>query len=1200
MPDSSITEPSGTVEAAFLRATHRLLTPPAIALYYLAFGWMWILVTSGLAFAASGSREYRPFLIELAKGLIFIAMTASLLYMLMREAHRKLASARADAAQTAERYEMLFMLNPHPMWVYEVEALRVLNVNEAALRRYGYTRQEFLELKITDFRPPEDVRLAMEVARRQPATPSYAGEWRHLTKGGELIHVEVQSREISYHGKRCRLCTATEITKRVRLEQERAASEQLLRSERDFSRAVLETSGALVMVLDREGRIESFNHACEQATGRSLEEVKGRAFWDTLLPPPAIERVKAVFAGLVSRTGTELCEAMLLGADGGARTIQWSHTVLTDPGGRTRHVICSGIDVTEARQAELQARMTAQRLEFAVEAAGMGAWQWIADTDQTIRVGSAWEGLLGGARDAKGETFVSMVHPEDRAKVVGASDEAMRSGKAFDIEYRLIRPDGREIWVSDSAMPVLNGPGQSASLFGISRDITTFKLAHAELDASQRRLREVFDAVIDPLWDWDVRTDRTTFSPGWEQLIELSAGEYDPSLHTWESRVHPEDLEVVRPQLREVLAGRRDLYEAEYRLRAASGYKWVLSRGRVVERDGSGHAVRMVGGIADITARRRAEEALRLSEENYRRIVETATEGIWIIDAEGLTTFANAKMAEMLGDTAQGMLGKSMYEFAGEDERQIAEANLERRRVGISEPHDFRFRRRDGTDLWAIVSTHAIHDPKRGFLGALAMVTDITARKQEEQRRERLERDQEALLQRLQLMLDRMPVGCILCDPEMRITYLNAAAESIFGFSLSQIAGKTPLEVIVPPAARPEVEEVFARVAGGDMHAHGTFENTHRSGEVITCQWLNTPLFTPVRGFEGVLSMVQDITERQRAEGALRKSEREYRSLFELASDAILIFDPFTEHILDANQRACEMYLMPREQLVGMDLRDLAAVPKQGRERIRQTLTLGRVEGYETVHRRGDGTDMVLVVNAAAVEFGGKPAILTINRDVTERHKAERRQNLMMAELDHRVKNNLAAVLSVADQTMRTSGTIKEFGDAFTGRIRALARMHGVLARSRWVGARLRDLISQALEAYLIAGGQVDADGPEVLLPARAASPVAMALHELATNAAKYGALSTPGGIVSIRWTPVLDARGDHAVKLVWKEHGGPPVTPPVRRGFGTELIEGGIAYELHGSVTLEFQPDGVRCEIIIPLKEDEQPWVTVTPEPSP
>lgn len=203
-----------------------------------------------------------------------------------------------------------------------------------------------------------------------------------------------------------------------------------------------------------------------------------------------------------------------------------------------------------------------------------------------------------------------------------------------------------------------------------------------------------------------------------------------------------------------------------------------------------------------------------------------------------------------------------------------------------------------------------------------------------------------------------------------------------------------------------------------------------------------------------------------------------------------------------------------------------------------------------------------------------------VSADVTQRKQAEERQNALIAELNHRVKNTLASVQSIALQTSLSTRDPAEFVAAFDGRVRALVGAHDLLAANAWQAASLWDVVSRTLAPYFARDGadeRVAYSGPPLRFHPEAAVTLHMALHELATNAVKYGALSTPVGTVSVTWT--VDRERDPAVvEIVWREQGGPPVAAPTQRGFGANLLERGLARELGGSVEMRFEPQGLVC----------------------
>ncbi len=214
---------------------------------------------------------------------------------------------------------------------------------------------------------------------------------------------------------------------------------------------------------------------------------------------------------------------------------------------------------------------------------------------------------------------------------------------------------------------------------------------------------------------------------------------------------------------------------------------------------------------------------------------------------------------------------------------------------------------------------------------------------------------------------------------------------------------------------------------------------------------------------------------------------------------------------------------------------------------------------------------------------GAVSGILWQGTDVTDRVLYAARQRLLLDELNHRVKNNLAAVQSVAAMTARGSENLLAFQRDFQARLAALARTHDVLARNAWEATDLRALLSAALRPF--GEERIALRGPEVMVSARQASALGIVAHELAANAAKYGALSTEGGRVEVTWDEVPGEGDRRALRFEWREVGGPAVAgPPERRGFGSRLIERSAATDLGGAVRLDFRPEGLRCSIEAPL----------------
>jgi len=245
------------------------------------------------------------------------------------------------------------------------------------------------------------------------------------------------------------------------------------------------------------------------------------------------------------------------------------------------------------------------------------------------------------------------------------------------------------------------------------------------------------------------------------------------------------------------------------------------------------------------------------------------------------------------------------------------------------------------------------------------------------------------------------------------------------------------------------------------------------------------------------------------------------------------------------------------------------------------------VYGEEAIAERPDGTRRWFAPYPTPLRdrSGRLTGAINMLVDITERKEAERRQKLLVDELNHRVKNTLASVQSLVVQTAKTARTVEEFRHSVEGRILAMSGAHDQLSQRSWVDADLGDLLRSCLKPYL-SKGNLAVHGEAIAVPPRAALMICMATHELATNAAKYGALSSETGRVDVSWG-VDVTESNRALHLRWVERGGPAVTAPERKGFGTRLLERGIQAELHGTTTINFMPSGLECEFTIPLNDD-------------
>lgn len=336
----------------------------------------------------------------------------------------------------------------------------------------------------------------------------------------------------------------------------------------------------------------------------------------------------------------------------------------------------------------------------------------------------------------------------------------------------------------------------------------------------------------------------------------------------------------------------------------------------------------------------------------------------------------------------------------------------------------------------------------------------------------------------------------------------------------------------------------------------------------------------------GETDLLQRAREMQAANQSLLRETQDLRDLFMQAPGFMaLLAAPDLRFVL---VNSAYQQLIGHRAVIGRTVEEaLPDVRDQGFVELLQTvltrkephvgramsLRLKRAEGGEIEERFVD-----FIYQPILSVDGVVSAVFVEGSDVTDRVLAERQQKLLLDELNHRVKNSLAIVQAIAHQTLRSSPEPEGFRTAFEARLLAMAKTHDLLTATSWRSASLRDVLLAELGPY--GSNHYRLEGPPVSLSPPEALAMGLVVHELATNAAKYGALSSPDGCVRVDW-----ASEGGRLRLVWRENGGPPVSAPTRRGFGSRLIERSLAGALDGTTRLEFRPHGLTCHLDLPLR---------------
>jgi PAS domain S-box-containing protein len=503
---------------------------------------------------------------------------------------------------------------------------------------------------------------------------------------------------------------------------------------------------------------------------------------------------------------------------------------------------------------------------------------------------------------------------------------------------------------------------------------------------------------------------------------------------------------------------------------------------------------------------------------------------------------------------------------------------------------------------WYDVFAYRIGNPEHRRVALL--FDDITERKLAEDARRESE-------ERLRQVQEAARIGSFEFDRRSNKAIASPEYLELYGLPQNR-SGFFSYEdwiALVHPDDRPRIE-AETREAVAD-HARHQLDYEFRIFRADTgeMRWITarTKLIRDANGrFVRSLGAQWDVTAEKDAEVALRESEERYRSFIAHSSEGIwlLEFDPPLDtslpveaqvelayrngRFVECNDAMAAMYGLTRaEDLIGKTLEfPLPSSDPQARAFLTGVISSGySLAGVESVELDAAGNRKQFDNSMTGIiEDGHLKRLWGIQRDITDRKQAEEQRTLLIHELNHRVKNTLATVQSIASQTLRNAPTMRDAKEALEGRLIALARAHDVLTRESWEGAELKEIVGQALAPYGSLGeNRLHVSGPEIRLTPRIALALAMALQELATNAVKYGALANATGEIRITWN-VEPARPSPRLHLRWEESGGPPVQAPSRRGFGSRLIERSLSQELNGIARIEFRPTGIVCTVDAPL----------------
>ena len=493
-------------------------------------------------------------------------------------------------------------------------------------------------------------------------------------------------------------------------------------------------ANAPIIVWDPQFRITRFNHAFEFLTGRSESDVLGQSL-EILFPPALAENSMAQIRKTSIGERWESVEIDILHRDGSVRTVLWNSATLFEPDGQTSlATIAQGQDITERKRVEQELLLSELDLKEAQSIAHIGSWKWdlnigeVTWSDEMFRIfgidKNSYTGRLGSA-------VQNAMHPDD-LYIVMPDNAANIANLPF--EYRIIRPDGaiRLIWAK-AANTIFDQDGKPTLLFGVAQDITERKQAERALLEVHQQMESIIESTRAGTWIWNIQTGETIFNETWAQIIGYSLDELVPTtIKTWEMLTHPDDLKQSNELLKRHLESKLPNYDCELRVKHKDGHwVWIHDYGRVFTRTDDGKPLLMFGTSTDITERKQAVEALRISELRYRTQFDQASDGILQLSTNGEVLNLNEAFARMHGYSVEEMQGVGIKNLNPSEPVQLTTERIRRVLAGEMLEFEVEHYHKDGHLFPLAVSTGLVSID--GDLVIQAFHRDITERKRIEQ-----------------------------------------------------------------------------------------------------------------------------------------------------------------------------------------------------------------------------------------------------------------------------------------------------------------------------------------------------------------------------------------------------------------------------------------------------------------------------------
>lgn len=860
----------------------------------------------------------------------------------------------------------------------------------------------------------EDIPSGLEIMQKTVESNGGQMEFRYRRADGSALWALVHNKPVKdENGDLIMLLGMfTDITERKR------AEEALKKSEEKYMMMSDLAPFAICLMKFPETTIEQVNVAYERMFGLSRGEAIGKTP-DELGVSLEPEGRTRMFAAVLEHGSVHDWELEYATRSGEKRIGIFSFNVI-EIGGQ-KYMLGTGFDITERKRAEDVLARTRIQLEEGQRIAHVGSFEYIAATQETIWSDEECRiyGLEPGSPSPSYAIMLrDFIHPDDAALLDATFSEAMRNHTNYEMEHRIVRPDGVERVVYDLAHPYFDDKGELVKYIGATLDITERKQAEISLRESEERFTNALSAAREGVWDWDMETDEVWYSPRYKEMLGYSEDEIEHHVSAWLRLLHPDDIDHSLEQVESVKRGERE-YEVEFRMRHKDGhYLDILSRGFPIRRESDGKIIRIVGTHFDLTERKRAEEALRESKELLSTFLEQSPVGLGLVNNEGKVLHSNAAYRRYVPEVmpSRDPARQPRWKAWDADGRVVAHSNYPGARAlrgeKVTPGMEFLFTDDDGSETWTRVSAVPFRASNGEITGCVSSIQDIDQLKRT---MEALRESEERFRAVQDNSLDRFTILKPFYNDQGEIVdfiymYQNAQAAKTAGCSPEELFGRRITE-IYPTFTQTRFFAMYKRVMENGQGMK--FEERYSNDGVD--EWFRATV-TPLP--DGISVATQIITERKRAEEAVRRSEKRYRMLHESLRDAFVEVD-INGQITDFNEHYCQMLGYTPEEVRDLTYQQItpecwhALEDKIVREQI---IPRGYSDVYEKEYRRKDGTlfPVELRTILARDDEGQPESMWAIVRNISSRRETEKRL-AGIAEREHHIADVLQRAIMPMD-----------------------------------------------------------------------------------------------------------------------------------------------------------------------------------------